>query len=387
MIVPQRTLALTEATVQKYAPKLGQKPSVLEEEACVLGPNELKFNSASGGFDLMDSNIVWRCPACGMPQSHPCEECPQCGVIVAKYNKQKHNRPAAQEEERGSLPHTDLELTKEVSDVKVGEAEGRPTNPPPEHPEASISQGDSIESKSEFAEALDTIQQPDLPQKDPVEFREISTQLMWASIIIGAILCFLFMLMVRSDPPGGLLFGVAGLALFMFGCRLLAKRKGYDPGWGLVAGLVGPIGLLILLMVPYTPQAAAAEQQQIARETADRRLQLASQVSEISYEVVFDKFLDPNSDMTMAQQAEGWRAYAGKYVRWTGEVIEYQGGWAPLLVRMPNEASIFLYLDRHSQGRALKLKKRASVRFIGQLDRLVPGPSAQLRLRHTIIEP
>ncbi|HMK35557.1 MAG TPA: zinc ribbon domain-containing protein [Desulfomonilaceae bacterium] len=28
---------------------------------------------------------VWRCPACRMPQSHPYEECPQCGIIVAKF--------------------------------------------------------------------------------------------------------------------------------------------------------------------------------------------------------------------------------------------------------------------------------------------------------------
>ena len=28
---------------------------------------------------------VWQCPACHMPQSHEFEECPQCGIIVAKY--------------------------------------------------------------------------------------------------------------------------------------------------------------------------------------------------------------------------------------------------------------------------------------------------------------
>ncbi|MBI4963550.1 MAG: ankyrin repeat domain-containing protein [Desulfomonile tiedjei] len=55
----------------------------------------------------MDSNIVWKCPACGMPQSHPCEECPQCGVIVAKYNKPKEYLPAgAQENDQGSAAHS-----------------------------------------------------------------------------------------------------------------------------------------------------------------------------------------------------------------------------------------------------------------------------------------
>jgi hypothetical protein len=28
---------------------------------------------------------VWHCPACHMPQSHEFEECPQCGILVAKY--------------------------------------------------------------------------------------------------------------------------------------------------------------------------------------------------------------------------------------------------------------------------------------------------------------
>jgi hypothetical protein len=28
---------------------------------------------------------VWRCPACRMPQAHEFDECPQCGIIVAKY--------------------------------------------------------------------------------------------------------------------------------------------------------------------------------------------------------------------------------------------------------------------------------------------------------------
>ncbi|MGO9117903.1 MAG: zinc-ribbon domain-containing protein [Desulfomonilaceae bacterium] len=30
---------------------------------------------------------VWHCPACHMPQSHEFEECPQCGILVAKYER------------------------------------------------------------------------------------------------------------------------------------------------------------------------------------------------------------------------------------------------------------------------------------------------------------
>ena len=30
---------------------------------------------------------LWRCPACHMPQSHELEECPQCGILVSKYER------------------------------------------------------------------------------------------------------------------------------------------------------------------------------------------------------------------------------------------------------------------------------------------------------------
>jgi uncharacterized membrane protein YebE (DUF533 family) len=37
--------------------------------------------------------VVWRCPACHMPQFKKYDECPQCGVIVSKFN-QRHPRDA-----------------------------------------------------------------------------------------------------------------------------------------------------------------------------------------------------------------------------------------------------------------------------------------------------
>jgi hypothetical protein len=36
-----------------------------------------------------DHNMNWKCPACGMPQSRKFQECPQCGVIVYKYIRQR----------------------------------------------------------------------------------------------------------------------------------------------------------------------------------------------------------------------------------------------------------------------------------------------------------
>jgi hypothetical protein len=41
---------------------------------------------------------VWRCPACHMPQSHEYAECPQCGIIVAKYAL-RHPKEALQTED------------------------------------------------------------------------------------------------------------------------------------------------------------------------------------------------------------------------------------------------------------------------------------------------
>ncbi len=48
---------------------------------------------------------LWRCPACQMPQSHEFEECPQCGIIVAKY-EQRHPKevPPPQSDQLVEIP-------------------------------------------------------------------------------------------------------------------------------------------------------------------------------------------------------------------------------------------------------------------------------------------
>jgi rubrerythrin len=33
------------------------------------------------------AHAIWTCPACGRPQLQEFDECPVCGVIVAKYKK------------------------------------------------------------------------------------------------------------------------------------------------------------------------------------------------------------------------------------------------------------------------------------------------------------
>ena len=48
---------------------------------------------------------VWHCPACHMPQSHQFDECPQCGIIVAKYELQHPKEtPPPQEDEFVEVP-------------------------------------------------------------------------------------------------------------------------------------------------------------------------------------------------------------------------------------------------------------------------------------------
>ena len=37
-------------------------------------------------------NTVWKCPACGKPQTRELEECPDCGVIAAKFLKRQEEK-------------------------------------------------------------------------------------------------------------------------------------------------------------------------------------------------------------------------------------------------------------------------------------------------------
>jgi tellurite resistance protein len=43
---------------------------------------------AQGAPDKQTTAVVWRCPACHMPQFKAYDECPQCGVIVSKFYRQ-----------------------------------------------------------------------------------------------------------------------------------------------------------------------------------------------------------------------------------------------------------------------------------------------------------
>jgi hypothetical protein len=57
-----------------------------------LGMSRTAFESADETSDRKasaDHTMNWKCPACGMPQSRKFQECPQCGVIVYKYIRQR----------------------------------------------------------------------------------------------------------------------------------------------------------------------------------------------------------------------------------------------------------------------------------------------------------
>ncbi len=65
----------------------------------------------------------WHCPACHMPQAHQFDECPQCGIIVAKFkgkSPQEHEAPTTenrQEEEFIEVPPAEPETETAPSDV------------------------------------------------------------------------------------------------------------------------------------------------------------------------------------------------------------------------------------------------------------------------------
>jgi hypothetical protein len=65
---------------------------------------------------------VWHCPACHMPQAHEFDECPQCGIIVAKFKgkfREEQDSPATenrQEQEFIEVPPVEPEDTTAPSD-------------------------------------------------------------------------------------------------------------------------------------------------------------------------------------------------------------------------------------------------------------------------------
>jgi hypothetical protein len=81
-------------------------------------------------------DMWWRCPACGSPQSHEHDECPQCGVIVEKFLK-KHAAAEGTKEPKavpltsakasqaaGSEPAVSIHSASNAASEAAGEAVG-----------------------------------------------------------------------------------------------------------------------------------------------------------------------------------------------------------------------------------------------------------------------
>lgn len=64
----------------------------------------------------------WHCPACHLPQAHEFDECPQCGIIVAKFKGKVPQEPEAPATENGheeefiEVPSAELETKTAPAD-------------------------------------------------------------------------------------------------------------------------------------------------------------------------------------------------------------------------------------------------------------------------------
>jgi hypothetical protein len=88
---------LSEKGLQSVFIRLVDLGAVTQEELC---------KGTSAPEKIVD--VAWKCPACGKPQTRQYNECPDCGIIVAKFRKN-----AAKEETNGFQESTILEEQNE----------------------------------------------------------------------------------------------------------------------------------------------------------------------------------------------------------------------------------------------------------------------------------
>jgi uncharacterized paraquat-inducible protein A len=65
---------------------------------------------------------VWHCPACRMPQAHEFDECPQCGIIVAKFKgkfRREQGPPAPENRQEQEF----IEVPPAEADTKTAPAD------------------------------------------------------------------------------------------------------------------------------------------------------------------------------------------------------------------------------------------------------------------------
>jgi hypothetical protein len=68
--------------------------------------------------------------------------------------------------------------------------------------------------------------------------------ILWVAFLLAIVYCMLGNLPVRIPV------GVVSIVLFMWGCGLYARSKGYSPVLGAVLGILNVVGLLIVAALP-----------------------------------------------------------------------------------------------------------------------------------------
>jgi len=108
------------ALMEKY--KLSEKglDSLLKKlvAAGVLTQAELNGRSAAGQNDI---EMAWKCPACGLAQTREYAECPECGVIVAKFRARQHDGPGKADPHSSAIVETEPYSHEASAPASAGE--------------------------------------------------------------------------------------------------------------------------------------------------------------------------------------------------------------------------------------------------------------------------
>lgn len=87
---PGRSADRTDATVELKVPPYSDATS--DSTTVEMPRRRRRSEDVDATVELKavpQETAAWRCPACDRPQPHPYDECPICGVIVAKYLKKQ----------------------------------------------------------------------------------------------------------------------------------------------------------------------------------------------------------------------------------------------------------------------------------------------------------
>ena len=169
------------ALMEKY--KLSEKglESLLNKlvDAGVLAQAERDDRNSAGPADI---EMAWKCPACGFAQRREYAECPECGVIVAKFEALRNRAP-----EQPDYPSSVVAQTESFSHEILSSAAAGATASPERARAAAISHigygpADFMDSASD-----------DLADSTPEALRMEKTEwLLLLGCSAAALICFAF---------------------------------------------------------------------------------------------------------------------------------------------------------------------------------------------------